>query len=111
MAEASALEAPFRAGRARGQARPRPAARGRVPLRHRYRRLRSLDPRAPAALAGVRLDRRARRRLAPAVDRPYGDALRGQGAARGLPALLSDLPAQIIGIATRFRWRATRRRM
>ena len=65
LAEAAALEAPFRAGRHGGDARPRAAPGASVSLCERHSRLCRLDPRAAAARAAIRLDRRACRRLAP----------------------------------------------
>ena len=43
----------------------------------------------------IRMDRRARRRLAAAVAGLHLDALRGQGEARGPRALLFDFPAPL----------------
>ena len=54
----------------------------RVSLRQRHRRLLRLDAGASVALARFRLDRGARRRLAPALARLHHDALRPQGRAR-----------------------------
>ena len=57
--------------------------------------LRRLDAGAAVALAGFRLDRGARRRLAQALAGLFRHALRGQGQARRPRALLSDVPTEV----------------
>ena len=61
---------------------PRAEARRRLPLRQRHPLLCRMDARPRAPPSGLRLDRRTRRRLAEALSRLAGHALRGQGAAR-----------------------------
>ena len=82
VAEAAALEAALRAGRDRRRDGARAQAGRRISLRQRHRRLLRLDAGASAALAGFRLDRGARLRLAPALGRLHHDALRPQSRAR-----------------------------
>ena len=57
-------------------------SRRRIALCHRHRRLRGLCAGARAALAGFRLDRGARRRLAASLAGFFRHALRSQGQAR-----------------------------
>src|SRR5215207_2873325 len=90
VAEAAALETALRAGPQRRRARAHPAAGRQVPLRHRYRRLCGVDARPADTLARLRLERRARRRLAAAVAGLCRDTLPGQGRSRGPGALLPE---------------------
>ena len=93
VAETPALEATFRAGPERRRDRPRPSAGRRIPVRQRHGRT-TWPGRCShlIAIARLRMDGGARRRLAPAVAGFFRDPLRGQGQARRPRALLSDFP-------------------
>ena len=67
LAETAALETPLCSGRDDRAVRPLLAARRRISLRHRYRRLCRLDAAAFPAIGGFRMDRAMRRRLATAL--------------------------------------------
>ena len=75
MAETAALEAALHPGRQSQAAGAHSESRRRIALRHRHCRLRGLRAGARDAVAGFRLDRRARRRLAQAWPDFYRHAL------------------------------------
>ena len=91
VAETPALEAALRAGREHRGDRARAAAGGEFRFASDIPDYAAWTLSAAAALAGFRLDRGARRRLAQAVAGISAHALRGQGEARRPRAVLSDL--------------------
>ena len=83
LAEATTLEAPLRAGRDHRRDGARYKIRRRISFRQRHRRLLRLDAGASDAQPRFCLDRRARLRLARAVERLHHDAIWTEGGARG----------------------------
>ena len=95
LAQAASLEAPLCSGYDDQAIRPRFAARWRFLFCHGHQRLRLMDAAALPAVAGFRMDRAMRRRLAKGLAGFHWHPLPRQGGPRGARTVLPGVPAPL----------------